>query len=58
VIRACLTVAVVALAACESFEAPTLPDLYKAPYDFAVELPPYTGPGADFSVERDLARSD
>ena len=31
----------------DSFNPPPLPDLYKDPYDFAVEVPPYTGPGAD-----------
>jgi hypothetical protein len=58
VIRALLAAAVVALVACESFEAPRLPDLYKSPYDFAVELPPYTGPGADMTPELDLGKSD
>lgn len=27
----------------DTFRPPPLPDLYKAPYDFAVEVPPYTG---------------
>ena len=31
----------------DSFTPPRLPDLYKDPYDFAVAVPPYTGPGAD-----------
>jgi hypothetical protein len=44
----------------DSFVAPRLPDLYKDPYDFAVEVPPYTGPGADLSpVERpDLSANE
>ncbi len=27
------------------FSPPELPDLYKAPYDFAVVVPPYKGDG-------------
>jgi hypothetical protein len=33
------------------FRPPELPDLSKQPYDFAVEIPPYTGDGG----VRDLA---
>jgi hypothetical protein len=40
----------------DSFNPPPPPDLYKDPYDFAVEVPPYTGPGADGGHEpRDLS---
>jgi hypothetical protein len=42
--------AALAVASCsEQFMAPPLPDLHKVPYDFAVEVPPYTGPGADMA---------
>jgi hypothetical protein len=40
--------AALALAGCgDMFMPPPLPDLYKDPYDFAVVVPPYTGPGSD-----------
>jgi hypothetical protein len=48
VTRLFLVAAALLLGSCsDSFTAPPLPDLYKDPYDFAVEVPPYTGPGAD-----------
>jgi hypothetical protein len=44
----------------DRFGAPPLPDLHKDPYDFAVDVPPYTGPTADLSatVPRDLAHDE
>ena len=45
--------AAVALGACsDMFSPPELPDLYKDPYDFAVDVPPFKGDGG---VERDMA---
>ena len=42
--------ALVALPACSDRFNPTpLPDLYKDPYDFAVVVPPFTGPGSDMA---------
>ena len=36
--------AALALGGCgDMFSPPPLPDLSKSPYDFAVEVPPYTG---------------
>jgi hypothetical protein len=55
VTRVCFVVglalwAALAVVGCsERFMAPPLPDLHKDPYDFAVEVPPYTGPGADMA---------
>jgi hypothetical protein len=45
--RVLLVVAAAAgLAACsDMFSPPELPDLHKDPYDFAVDVPPYTGDG-------------
>lgn len=41
-----VAVAAVLLAACsDMFSPPELPDLHKDPYDFAVDVPPYTGDG-------------
>ena len=49
-----VAVAAVGLAACsDMFSPPELPDLYKDPYDFAVEVPPFTGDGG----VRDMAGS-
>ncbi|HEY2745498.1 MAG TPA: hypothetical protein VGL86_12770 [Polyangia bacterium] len=43
---AAAALAVTSLAACsDMFSPPELPDLYKNPYDFAVDVPPYTGDG-------------
>jgi hypothetical protein len=53
-----LIVAGLALAGCsDMFAPPPLPDLSKEPYDFAVAVPPYTGPGADLakSGPKDMA---
>jgi hypothetical protein len=48
VTRFFLVAAALILGSCsDSFTPPPLPDLYKDPYDFAVAVPPYTGPGAD-----------
>ena len=53
------------LAACsDMFSPPELPDLHKDPYDFAVEVPPYTGDGGvrdmagNTTVVHDLATTD
>jgi len=41
-----VAVAALALGACsDMFSPPELPDLHKDPYDFAVDVPPYTGDG-------------
>ena len=45
------------------FSPPELPDLYKDPYDFAVQVPPYTGDGgvrdmANNTTVQDLAKPD
>lgn len=51
-----LVAAGMALAACsDTFTPPKLPDLYKDPYDFAVELPPFGDGGVVDMAKNPLA---
>jgi hypothetical protein len=44
--------AVLVVAGCSDLFVPLpLPDLFKEPYDFSTEVPPYMGPGSDLAKE-------